>query len=169
MSFVYVIGAAQRGPLKIGVAADPEARVVELQTGYPRPLRIHHSVKTGSARLAERYAHRLLHEKRLAGEWFQVALPDAVAAVSRAIEAVARGEEIPAPRAPQHTQVRNMTGADFKAWRARLGLTQQAAADALGIALRTAQSYDASAELPLIVERACRDYERESGSKRRRK
>jgi transcriptional regulator with XRE-family HTH domain len=61
-----------------------------------------------------------------------------------------------------------MTADDFRAWRERMGLTQQAAAEKLGLALRTVQGYEASQEeLSVLVKLACERLE--SGSKRRRK
>jgi DNA-binding transcriptional regulator YiaG len=62
-----------------------------------------------------------------------------------------------------------MTPADFRAWRARLDLTQQQAADLLGIHRNTVALYeegrrrdrDAQVKIPKVVERACRDVERE--------
>jgi transcriptional regulator with XRE-family HTH domain len=61
-----------------------------------------------------------------------------------------------------------MTADDFKAWRERMGLTQQAAAEALGLSLRTVQGYEASVgELSVLVKLACERLE--SGSKRRKR
>lgn len=50
-----------------------------------------------------------------------------------------------------------MTGRDFKAWRKRLGLTQQEAADALGVCRKTIQNYENSkkplkAHIPLACD-----------------
>lgn len=56
-----------------------------------------------------------------------------------------------------------MTSAEFKAWRKRLGLTQQGAGDAIGRTKRTIISYEKGIEshgrpapVPLTVELACK-------------
>ena len=60
------------------------------------------------------------------------------------------GRDMPAFR------VDAMTGAEFTAWRARLGLTSQAAADLLGLHIVTAQRYGwGRAPIPRSVELAC--------------
>ena len=46
----------------------------------------------GDARLVERVAHQLLHAKRLRGEWFDVDIAEAVAAVGQAIDLVEAGD-----------------------------------------------------------------------------
>ena len=69
---VYVIGSAGN-PIKIGIAADPQQRRKDLQTGYPHTLRVYSMtrVETGAdARRIEREAHAKLSEYRLRGEWF---------------------------------------------------------------------------------------------------
>lgn len=67
-ALVYFIRAGE-GPVKIGVARDPERRRRELQTGHPAPLRVIAAVP-GDERV-ERYFHRLLAEDHLHGEWFK--------------------------------------------------------------------------------------------------
>jgi predicted nucleic acid-binding Zn ribbon protein len=66
--FVYFIGEEPDGPVKIGVANDPEARVGLLQIGNPRTLTL-----LAASRGGIRY-ERELHERfsawRLRGEWF---------------------------------------------------------------------------------------------------
>ena len=50
-----------------------------------------------------------------------------------------------------------MTPASFKAWRLRLGLTQVAAADALGVAIQTVKAWEGGANpISKTVELACR-------------
>lgn len=67
-SFVYFIGEPDNGPVKIGVAKDPIARVRGMQTGNPRRLRIEHVL------IGDRDTEQLLHEMwesdRLTAEWF---------------------------------------------------------------------------------------------------
>lgn len=54
--FIYLIGEADNGPLKIGYSKDPIARLRSMQTGNPRRLRIEH-VLIGSMPL-----EKLLHQ-----------------------------------------------------------------------------------------------------------
>lgn len=60
------------GPIKIGCAADPEARLLQLQTAVPHPLRLMGYVPGGvklERELHKKYAH--LHMR---GEWFRATL-----------------------------------------------------------------------------------------------
>ncbi|MHB2205256.1 helix-turn-helix domain-containing protein [Methylobacterium sp. CM6257] len=64
-------------------------------------------------------------------------------------------------------KARNMTGEEFARWRARLGLTQSAAADRLGLTRGTIIDYESGvrrssgkeAVIPLVVELACQAIE----------
>jgi len=58
------------GAVKIGVAADAEARLEELQTGNPVTLRLLKVVPGG--REIERVFHREFSEFRVRGEWFRL-------------------------------------------------------------------------------------------------
>lgn len=90
--FVYVIGA-ETGPQKIGIAGDVGRRLKSIQTGSHVPIRVAFSIEAnGAAEHVENYAHWVLREKRMAGEWFNVAPEEAVAAINEAVAAVARGE-----------------------------------------------------------------------------
>ena len=71
--FVYLIQAGRKGPIKIGVARNVNARMCILQTGNHKELRL--IVKLGP--FTEYYAYKiegLLHKKfsnrRIRGEWF---------------------------------------------------------------------------------------------------
>lgn len=78
---VYVIGTAS-GPVKIGIAVDPERRLKELQTGYPQKLTIFDFVgelPAGAARRVEQECHRRAHAQRMTGEWFDMDWEDASA------------------------------------------------------------------------------------------
>lgn len=68
-ALVYFIQGEDEGPIKIGVALDPEKRVAELQTGYPYRLRLLR-VATGGYAL-ESALHRAFRAARTFGEWFR--------------------------------------------------------------------------------------------------
>lgn len=85
---VYVIGPLL-GPMKIGIAHDVGKRLIGIQTSSPADLIIHYHVEVGpTARAVEAAAHRDLAAYRLRGEWFDVPVSEAKAAIKRAIEAV---------------------------------------------------------------------------------
>lgn len=65
---VYFIRAGEHGPVKIGVAADPARRMVNLQTSNSSPLQIIRLLD--GHRADERRIHDLFADRRLAGEWF---------------------------------------------------------------------------------------------------
>jgi len=71
---VYVIGWRKQGPVKIGTAFNPVARLAELQCGSPYRLRIWFAavVPAGLAHRAEVGCHRTLKASRMTGEWFSV-------------------------------------------------------------------------------------------------
>lgn len=79
---VYIIGSRQTGPLKIGVANNPTARLRGLQTGSAEPLSLLHLERAGPvAAVVERTAHRMLSDRRETGEWFDISLIEAQAIV----------------------------------------------------------------------------------------
>ena len=88
---LYVIGA-EDGPLKIGISTDVGGRLAALQSHSPHALVAHHQAQPGDARLVERVAHQLLAAKRVRGEWFDVSIDDAVAAINQAIALVESGD-----------------------------------------------------------------------------
>lgn len=54
-----------------------------------------------------------------------------------------------------------MTAADFRAWRARLHITQAAAAEALGLNRATVNRYESGAAvIPKYIELACAELAR---------
>ena len=65
---VYFIQRGAFGPIKIGTAADPAARLRALQTGSDEPLRLLGSMDGG--RPMEASLHRRFGRARLSGEWF---------------------------------------------------------------------------------------------------
>lgn len=73
--YVYIMQSGQRGgPIKIGVAKDPERRIRELQTGNPRTIVLRIKIKMPSRSAAyalEAWFHNKFWAARLEGEWFQ--------------------------------------------------------------------------------------------------
>jgi hypothetical protein len=67
-SKLYAIEAGRGGPIKIGVARNPEKRLKELQTGNPHRLNILSVAPDG---WMERHMHWRLREARMHGEWFR--------------------------------------------------------------------------------------------------
>lgn len=92
-NFVYVIGPPD-GPQKIGVAGNVRKRLLAIQTGSHAPVSVAMSVEVfdGHAEHVENYAHWLLRDLRLSGEWFRVTPEQAGNAVQEAVEAVKKGE-----------------------------------------------------------------------------
>lgn len=93
--FVYFIQAEHGGPVKIGQAQDPRARLRELQCGNPDRLVIR------SVILAEQETERSLHvawaSARVRGEWFGGGMEEAIVAFAQQacrnqLEAAERGE-----------------------------------------------------------------------------
>jgi hypothetical protein len=83
---IYVI-RSDPGPVKVGIAANPRARLSQLRTASAVPLHLDFAAETeGDARALERRAHAILAGSRLSGEWFAVDSLSAVAAVRRAAQ-----------------------------------------------------------------------------------
>lgn len=100
MSAVYAISDGRA--IKIGFAVDPVKRLADLQIAHSQPLRLIHSRACSDAAKAERRAHRLLREKRLRGEWFDLSEQEAVFAIDLAImrdTTPPRASRKPKPRA----------------------------------------------------------------------
>ncbi len=84
---VYVVSGVV-GPVKIGSSRSPIRRMAGLQTGYPQRLRCHGTWEHPRADLVEGRAQTLLARSQLVGEWFNVPVTKAIAAVERAIRIV---------------------------------------------------------------------------------
>lgn len=65
---IYAIQCGDSGPIKFGVAKNPEQRLRELQTGCPERLRL--LVAVNLQDWCERTIHRWLRDERIRGEWF---------------------------------------------------------------------------------------------------
>jgi hypothetical protein len=70
--YVYVIRALRTNLYKIGKTNDPEGRLQSLQTGSAHRLKLLHVIRADNATAAEEELHRLLHGKRMEGEWFRL-------------------------------------------------------------------------------------------------
>lgn len=83
--FLYVIAArgSDEGPVKLGLSADPDARLRTLQTASPQPLEIRHRepVDARIVKDLERLLHRDMGHRRRRGEWFAMRVDEAVAQV----------------------------------------------------------------------------------------
>jgi predicted GIY-YIG superfamily endonuclease len=73
--FVYFIGEVY-GAVKIGVAANPQRRLNQLQTAFPYKLILLHVMETDEATQVEAALHREYAAKRLNGEWFALTPAD---------------------------------------------------------------------------------------------
>ena len=68
--FVYVIHAVGTSRVKVGYSADPEKRLLELQTGSPFPLSL--VGRREGDRSLERAVHDRLRDHLQIGEWFDI-------------------------------------------------------------------------------------------------
>lgn len=88
LSTVYVIGNAANNLVKIGYADNLRARFSGLNCGSPVCLQLLHFVHVVDgmvAKLVEGKAHLLLAEHRRKGEWFEVDVSQAAAAIGAAL------------------------------------------------------------------------------------
>ena len=88
ISFIYVIGS-QDNPVKIGHASKVESRLTAMQVGNPDELRILGRVVVpwDRAGVIEKAVHETLREHHRRGEWFNVSVADAIAAIEKAAKA----------------------------------------------------------------------------------
>jgi hypothetical protein len=68
VGFVYCIVHHERRAAKIGFSADPYRRLLQLQTASPDILTLFDKLPGDTA--LEAAFHRLLADRRMAGEWF---------------------------------------------------------------------------------------------------
>lgn len=85
---VYFIGSND-GPVKIGIAANPQARLSNLQTGHHEKLRIF-AICDGGAEQEKAY-HKRFAAHRLSGEWF-ARCPEIEAEIARLNASVIQGQ-----------------------------------------------------------------------------
>ena len=76
-SYIYIIGS-NKPPYKVGISKNLNRRLRNLQTGYPYPLQIHHTIETdiSQTKLFETILHRNLKHYKTNGEWFDISLND---------------------------------------------------------------------------------------------
>ena len=86
--YIYVIGAPCVQAVKIGRAADVEARLNGLQTGSPFPLSVLWQRRVPNAKATEDALHKRFRDQRVRGEWFDLG-PDAARIVREACSAAA--------------------------------------------------------------------------------
>ncbi len=93
-TFIYVIGA-HRGPKKVGLAANPLARMRSIQTGNGKDVALLHTVAVPveTASMIERRAHWLLRDTKVCGEWFDVSESVAKKSVDQAVAERGEGEK----------------------------------------------------------------------------
>jgi hypothetical protein len=86
LGYVYVIGFAEAGVVKIGSAKWPTIRMGELQCGNPFELQLKAvvSIYDVNPSLIEFAAHRLAKEFHIRGEWFELTTHQALRFIIKA-------------------------------------------------------------------------------------
>jgi hypothetical protein len=72
----YVYFISDGAAVKIGIAANPQQRLGELQTGNGKRLVLLHAIESNNSRRLEGELHRRFAPNRLAGEWFNLSDSD---------------------------------------------------------------------------------------------
>ncbi len=78
-STYFIQSGGPSGPIKIGSSDDPHKRIAQLQCGNPEQLRMV-AILEGDV---ERLYHDLLHEHRIAGEWFSRSIVTSLVRLAR--------------------------------------------------------------------------------------
>lgn len=81
LSYIYIISDGTH--VKIGISKSPEKRLKQLQTGHPMKLSLHKVREVPSERVKklEAIIHKTCNYRRLKGEWFNMTLLAAEAAI----------------------------------------------------------------------------------------
>ena len=66
--YIYFIQMDYIGPIKVGIARDPKARLSHLQSANPYRLHLLYCFPGGLE--SEELLHKLLHKDHMRGEWF---------------------------------------------------------------------------------------------------
>ena len=84
MSYIYIIGPENNGPVKIGISKKPTSRLKQLQTAHPEKLIIHNTfeIEESRTKLLEQKIHKDLSYLRSKGEWFNIDPKEAIELVS---------------------------------------------------------------------------------------
>ncbi len=86
---IYVVGESKNGSLKIGFASSMKGRLASLQLGNHRELHIFYSVGVSTGwRQLERTIHATLAMHHVRGEWYDVAVSEAITAIGDAMRSV---------------------------------------------------------------------------------
>lgn len=90
--YLYIMAtigkAGDCSPVKIGIASDPEKRLLSIQTACPNPIRMQTffgPMDRDLARALEREVHHFAKKKKLHGEWFDYDPAEAVGLVEDVI------------------------------------------------------------------------------------
>ena len=88
---IYVISGVNK--CKIGISSAPTSRLNDLKTNCFEELTLAYASELHTnARLVERVCHRLLKDKKLKGEWFNISSKEAIELVTKAINLVNLGD-----------------------------------------------------------------------------
>ena len=119
---VYFIQSIAGGPIKIGYASDVAARIDQLQTGSPTPLRLL-AVIPGAGSSVETALHRRFVALRAHGEWFHpvAELTDYIAGLAIEDEGLLAGDAAALDRvwaldSQWRVRARHATRADVLMW-----------------------------------------------------
>jgi T5orf172 domain len=93
VNVVYIIGPANRRPVKIGYSDNVDSRLRALQTGSPLELGVLWT--TPGAQPLEDMLHKEFKHYRTHGEWFDFGELDPVTAVARAVKAIRKMAPVP--------------------------------------------------------------------------
>lgn len=97
---LYVISESDKGPVKLGFAEHPSKRLRELQTGNPRRLHLAFTLEHDKATAIEAWLQRHLRHCRLIGEWYDLEVATAIAAIEEGQALASRGALLHLARSP---------------------------------------------------------------------
>ena len=133
---LYIVGATERGPLKIGITAMLiQHRINNLQPGYPGRLRSFGTWEVSLPWDIERRVHRLLGRECIYGEWFNVTVERAVVAVEEAMRLTVQQALMPVP----DTRARAESVRDL--WEGRNEPSAQVIGLRVGLSVKTLYTY----------------------------
>jgi len=86
MTAIYVM-ESEVG-VKIGISKNPDERLRQITNASGMQVSLRHTRDHESAYAVEQNAHKILADKRLNGEWFNVTVNEAIAAIDEAASAI---------------------------------------------------------------------------------